>query len=108
MALSDDSKAARNEFGKRMATSKDGPRRSNRTAERSRFPGRGIIASTSGTSFHIGAIFSGAAIVTRASGRPALTARTAGTLIAESPSQLLERMRIWKGFRFWGETPGGT
>jgi hypothetical protein len=53
-----------------------------------------MIASTSGTSFHIGAIFSVAAIVTRASGRPVFIARTADTLIAASPSQLLERMRI--------------
>ena len=68
----------------------------------------GRLASTSGTSLHIGAMFSGAAIVTRASGRPALIARTAGTLITESPSQLLERMRIRNGFRSWGETPGGT
>jgi hypothetical protein len=66
-----------------------------------------MIASTSGTSIQIGAMFSGAAIVTRASGRPAFIARIAGTLITASPSQLLERIRVRNGFRSWGETPAG-
>src|SRR6266481_75457 len=102
-----DSNAARTEFGKRIATSKGGSRRSNRTDERSRLAGSGMIASISGTSFHTGAIFSWTATVTRASGRAAFIARTAGTLIAASPSQLLERIRIWNGFKSLGETPGG-
>src|SRR5207248_2457135 len=77
-----DSKAARTEFGKRIATSKDGSRRSNRTDEKRWGPSITMIASTSGTSFHIAAIFSGAATVTRASGRPLFIARTADTISA--------------------------
>src|SRR6266566_2269091 len=97
--LSQDSRATRNEFGKRMAASKLDRCRSEQTAARSELPAREIIAATSGTSLHIAAIFAGAAIVMRASGRPFLIARTAGTLITASPSQLFERMRIRNGFK---------
>src|SRR6266852_1936420 len=97
--LSQDSRATRNEFGKRMAASKLDRCRSEQTAARSELHMRGIIASTSGTSFHIGAIFAGAAIIMRASGRPFLIARTAGTLITASPSQLLERIKIRHVFK---------
>src|SRR5690242_11868174 len=98
MPLSQDSRATRNEFGKRIAASKCDRRRSNETEERSEPFGKEIIPSTSGTSFQMGAILDGAAIVTLASGRPFLIARTAGTLITASPSQLLERTRIRNGF----------
>src|SRR5207253_1685046 len=105
--LSQDSSATRNEFGKRIAASKLDCRRSERTAARSELPVGGKITSASGTSFHIAAIFKGAAIVMRTSGRPFLIAWTAGTLITASPSQLLERMRIRNGFKFRAERRGG-
>src|SRR5947207_4027739 len=107
MPVSHDSRATRSEFGKRIAASKAGGRRSARTAARSELFDRGIMASTSGTSFHIGAVFAGAVTVTSASGRPFLIARTAGTLMTASPSQLLDRMRIRNGFKFSTETLGG-
>ena len=56
----------RSEFGKRIATSKGICRlKQPETTGRSEASGNGMIASTSGTSLHIGAIFTGAATVTR-------------------------------------------
>src|SRR5204862_3473178 len=90
-----------------MTTSKRDRHRIERTVARRDLFGSGIISLTSETNFHIDAIFDGAATVMCASGRPALIARTAGTLITASPSQLLERMRIRNGLRSLRETPAG-
>src|ERR1022692_4897934 len=98
MQLSQTSNAERSEFGNTTATSKSGCRRIARTAAKSPRFGSGIISSTSGTSFQIAAIFFGAAIVICASGRPVLIARTAGTLMTESPRTCL--LRALRGERF--------
>src|SRR5437762_5865487 len=57
-----------------------------------------MISSTSETIFQRGASFSGTATLTCASGRPPLMARTAGTLMTASPSQLLLRIKMRNGF----------
>ena len=92
------SSALRNEFGKRIATSNGGLRRNNRVAATTDFDGKAMTSSTSGTIFQSAASFSGAAILTCASGRPLLIALIAGTLMTASPSQLLLRIKIRNGF----------
>ena len=102
------SKAARNEFGNRIATSKAFRLRINFTAAKSERLVRPMTTSTSGTSFQTAAIFSGARIVMCASGRPALIARTAGMLIMLSPSQFEPRIRMRNGFSSLAGVSGGT
>src|SRR5881275_2951794 len=92
------SSALRSEFGNRIATSNDGFRRNKRAATKADFDGRMIISSASGTIFQKAASFLGTATVRCASGRPPLMARTAGTLMTASPSQLLLRIKMRNGF----------
>src|SRR5205085_9461122 len=99
------SSALRDEFGKRTSTSNDGLWRNNRAAATTDFDGKAMTSSTSGTIFQSAASFSGAAILTCASGRPLLIALIAGTLMTASPSQLLLRINILNGF---SRIPSGT
>src|ERR1044071_1540067 len=67
----------------------------------------GRTSSTSATNLQTGAILAGARTVTCASGRPFLIARAAGMDMIASPSQLLERIRMRNGFKFFGDVLDG-